>query len=142
MWWPAIGAVVVGIGGVIDAHVLGAGYQNIQALLDGSLAMRAVLALLVVKAIVWLVALGSGTSGGILAPVLILGGALGYIAGLFLPGGAGFWALMGMAGIMSGAMRAPITGALFAVELTGHFTRSEEHKSELQYLMSILYAIL
>src|SRR3546814_16418195 len=84
--------------------------------------MRAVLALLVVKAIVWLVALGSGTSGGILAPVLILGGALGYIAGLFLPGGAGFWALMGMAGIMSGAMRAPITGALFAAELTGHFT--------------------
>src|SRR3546814_1687288 len=76
MWWPAIGAVVVGIGGVIYAHVLGAGYQNIQALLDGSLAMRAVLALLVVKAIVWLVALGSGTSGGILAPVLILGGAL------------------------------------------------------------------
>src|SRR3546814_11707675 len=80
-WWPAIGAVVVGIGGVIYGHVLGAGYQNIQALLDGSLAMRAVLALLVVKAIVWLVALGSGTSGGILAPVLILGGALGYIAG-------------------------------------------------------------
>src|SRR3546814_4860129 len=122
MWWPAIGAVVVGIGGVIDAHVRGDGYQIIQALFDGSLAMRAVLALLVVKAIVWLVALGSGTSGGILAPVLILGGALGYIAGLFLPGGAGFWALMGMAGIMSGAMRAPITGALFAAELTGHFS--------------------
>src|SRR3546814_11291190 len=66
--------------------------------------------------------LGSGTSGGILAPVLILGGALGYIAGLFLPGGAGFWALMGMAAIMSGAMRAPTTCALFAAELTGHFT--------------------
>src|SRR3546814_14577790 len=84
--------------------------------------MRAVLALLVVKAIVWLVALASGTSGGILAPVLILGGALGYIAGLFLPGGAGFWALMGMAGILRGAMRAPSTGALFAAALTGPFT--------------------
>ena len=77
MWWPAAGAVVVGLGGLIDAHVLGAGYGNIQALLDGSLAIRVVVALVVVKAIVWLVALGSGTSGGVLAPLLILGGALG-----------------------------------------------------------------
>ncbi len=121
MWWPAAGAVVVGLGGLIDAHVLGAGYGNIQALLDGSLAIRVVVALVVVKAIVWLVALGSGTSGGVLAPLLILGGALGYLAGMMLPGAPGFWALLGMAAIMSGAMRAPLTGALFAVELTGHF---------------------
>lgn len=121
MWWPAIGGVVVGIGGLIDAHVLGAGYSNIQALLDGSLTIRVVLALLVVKAIVWLVALGSGTSGGVLAPLLILGGALGALVGHFLPGSVGFWALIGMAGIMSGAMRAPLTGAIFVVELTGHF---------------------
>lgn len=121
MWWPALGAVVVGLGGLIDARVLGAGYANIQALLDGSLAMRVVLALLVVKAAVWLVALGSGTSGGVLAPLLILGGALGALLGQVLPGPAGFWAMIGMAGIMSGAMRAPLTGALFAVELTGHF---------------------
>lgn len=121
MWWPAIGAVAVGIGGLIDAHVLGAGYASIQALLDGSLGMRAVLALLLVKAAVWLVALGSGTSGGVLAPLLILGGALGLLLGQFLPGPAGFWAMIGMAAIMSGAMRAPLTGALFAVELTGHF---------------------
>ncbi|MFA5966627.1 MAG: chloride channel protein [Sphingomonas sp.] len=121
MWWPSIGGVVVGIGGLIDAHVLGAGYSNIQALLDGSLTIRVVLALLVVKAIVWLVALGSGTSGGVLAPLLILGGALGALVGHFLPGSVGFWALIGMAGIMSGAMRAPLTGAIFVVELTGHF---------------------
>lgn len=120
MWWPALGAVVVGLGGLIDAHVLGAGYGNIQALLDGSLAIRVVLALLVVKAVVWLVALGSGTSGGVLAPLLILGGALGALLGQFLPGEAGFWAMIGMAAIMSGAMRAPLTGALFAAELTGH----------------------
>ena len=113
MWWPAIGGVVVGIGGLIDAHVLGGGYSNIQALLDGSLSIRVVLALLVVKAIVWLVALGSGTSGGVLAPLLILGGAMGALIGHFLPGSAGFWALIGMAGIMSGAMRAPLTGARF-----------------------------
>ena len=121
MWWPAIGGAVVGVGGLIDAHVLGAGYSNIQALLDGSLSARVLLALLIVKAVVWLVALGSGTSGGILAPLLILGGAFGALAGQFLPGSVGFWALIGMAGIMSGAMRAPLTGAMFAVELTGHF---------------------
>ncbi|HET9811317.1 MAG TPA: chloride channel protein [Sphingomicrobium sp.] len=121
MWWPAIGGVVVGLGGLIDAHVLGAGYADIQALLDGSLAVKVVLALAVVKAVVWLVALGSGTSGGVLAPLLILGGALGYLLGIPLPGPAPFWAMIGMAGIMSGAMRAPLTGALFAVELTGRF---------------------
>ncbi|RYY09178.1 MAG: chloride channel protein, partial [Alphaproteobacteria bacterium] len=121
MWWPALGGVVVGVGGLIDARVLGAGYANIQALLDGSLAVRVVLALLVVKGVVWLVALGSGTSGGVLAPLLIMGGALGALLGHFLPGSIGFWAMIGMSGMMSGAMRAPLTGALFAVELTGHF---------------------
>ncbi|HTN60436.1 MAG TPA: chloride channel protein [Devosia sp.] len=121
MWWPAIGAVVVGLGGLIDAHVLGAGYASIAALLDGSLALKVVVSLLVVKALVWLIALGSGTSGGVLAPLLILGGAAGFLIGQFLPGAPGFWAMIGMAGIMSGAMRAPMTGALFAVELTGHF---------------------
>ena len=121
MWWPALGGVVVGLGGLIDTHVLGAGYSNIQALLDGALPVRVVLALLVVKAVVWLVALGSGTSGGVLAPLLILGGALGVLLGQFLPGPIGVWAMIAMAGIMSGAMRAPLTGALFAVELTGHF---------------------
>lgn len=122
MWWPAIGSVAVGLGGLVDAHVLGPGYASIQALLDGSLAIRVMIALLAVKAVVWLIALGSGTSGGVLAPLLILGGAAGGLMGLLLPGGSGFWAMIGMAGIMSGAMRAPMTAALFAVELTGHFT--------------------
>src|SRR5690606_24954155 len=108
MWWPAIGAVVVGLGGLIDAHVLGAGYASIEALLNASLPLKVVVALLVVKAVVWLVALGSGTSGGVLAPILILGGAAGFLLGQFLPGDAGFWAMIGMAGIMSGAMRAPM----------------------------------
>lgn len=121
MWWPAIGGVAVGLGGLIDAHVLGAGYESIRGLLEGSLAIRVVVALLIVKAAVWLIALGSGTSGGVLAPLLILGGALGYLVGHFLPGGAALWALAGMAGTMSGAMRAPLTAALFAVELTGDF---------------------
>lgn len=121
MWWPAIGAIIVGLGGLIDPYVLGAGYDGIQTLLSGGLAVRAIVMLLVVKAVVWLVALGSGTSGGVLAPLLILGGAAGGLVGELLPGGPGLWAMVGMAGIVSGAMRAPLTGSLLAVELTGHF---------------------
>jgi CBS domain-containing protein len=126
MWWPAIGAVVVGIGGLLDVRVLGAGYGSIQAILDGNLMVKAVLVLLAVKAIVWLVALGSGTSGGILAPLLILGGCAGFLMGQYLPGDPGFWAMIGMAGIMSGVMRAPMTGALFAAELTNHLSALPE----------------
>jgi H+/Cl- antiporter ClcA/CBS domain-containing protein len=126
MWWPAIGAVVVGIGGLFDVRVLGAGYGLIQSLLDGNLLVRAVLLLLVVKALVWLVALGSGTSGGILAPLLILGGCAGFLIGQYLPGDPGFWAMIGMAGVMSGTMRAPMTGALFAAELTNHLSALPE----------------
>lgn len=126
MWWPAIGAVVVGIGGLFDLRVLGAGYASIQALLDGHLVLRAVLMLLIVKAVVWLVALGSGTSGGILAPLLILGGCAGFLIGQYLPGDPGFWAMVGMAGVMSGTMRAPMTGALFAAELTNHLSALPE----------------
>lgn len=121
MWWPAIGAVAVGIGGMIDPRVLGAGYDNIQALLLGSMLVKAILLLLIVKAVVWLVALGSGTSGGILAPLLMLGGALGALAGHALPGGVPLYALAGMAAMMSASMRAPLTASIFAVELTGRF---------------------
>ena len=110
---------MVGIGGLIDPRVLGAGYGNIQDLLAGSLLLQAVLLLLAVKALVWLVALGSGTSGGILAPLLIIGGATGAAIGQLLPGSDGVWALIGMAGILSAAMRAPLTGAIFAIALTG-----------------------
>jgi H+/Cl- antiporter ClcA len=126
MWWPAIGAVIVGIGGLFDIRVLGAGYDVIQALVNGDLLVKAVLLLLIVKAIVWLVALGSGTSGGILAPLLILGGCSGFLIGQYLPGDPGFWAMIGMAGIMSGVMRAPMTGALFAAELTNHLSALPE----------------
>jgi H+/Cl- antiporter ClcA len=140
MWWPAIGAVVVGIGGLFDLRVLGAGYGSIQDLLDGNLLVKAVLLLLVVKALVWLVALGSGTSGGILAPLLILGGCVGFLIGQYLPGDPGFWAMIGMAGIMSGVMRAPMTGALFAAELTNHLSALPETiaASAAAYAISVL----
>ncbi len=75
--------------------------------------------MLLVKSAIWIVALASGTSGGVLAPLLILGGALGWIEGQFLPGGGSFWALLGMAAMMGGTMRSPLTAVLFAVEITG-----------------------
>jgi H+/Cl- antiporter ClcA/CBS domain-containing protein len=120
MWWPAIGGLAIGIGGLIDPAALGVGYDNIRHLLAGDLAFQAVLLLLVVKVAIWSIALGSGTSGGVLAPLLIFGGALGALATPWLPqADAGFWALLGMAAMMGGTMRAPLTATLFAVELTG-----------------------
>jgi CBS domain-containing protein len=123
MWWPAIGGIIVGVGGLIDPAALGVGYANIGHLLDGHMLASAVLLLLVVKSVIWAVALGSGTSGGVLAPLLIMGGAVGALLGHVLPdAGPGFWALLGMAAMMGGTMRAPLTASLFAVELTGDFT--------------------
>ena len=120
MWWPAFGGLAIGIGGLIDPAALGVGYDNIRHLLAGDLALQAVLLLLVVKVLIWSIALGSGTSGGVLAPLLIFGGALGALATPLLPSAdAGFWALLGMAAMMGGTMRAPLTATLFAVELTG-----------------------
>lgn len=121
MWWPALGSVAVGIGGILQPRVLGAGYVSIQNLLDGSLAINIIISLLLVKSIVWLISLGSGTSGGVVAPLLIIGGAVGAVVAHLLPGFGGMLVMAGMAGILSGAMRAPLTGTLFAVEVTGHF---------------------
>ncbi len=119
MWWPALGGLAVGLGGLIEPRALGVGYDVIGDLLTGNLLFQAVLAILLVKAAIWLLALSSGTSGGVLAPLLILGGAMGWIVGHWLPGAQGFWALLGMAAMLGGTMRAPLTGAIFAAELTG-----------------------
>ena len=119
MWWPAIGALVVGVGGFIDLRVLGVGYGTIHSLMLGQLIGTALIALLIAKAIVWSVALGSGTSGGVLAPLLIIGGALGALLGQWLPvGEPGLWAMAGMAAMMGGTMRSPLTGMVFVLELT------------------------
>jgi CIC family chloride channel protein len=121
MWWPMLGAVVVGIGGIFDPRALGVGYPDIAQMLAGSLAGASALRLMLVKGVIWSVALGSGTSGGVLAPLLIIGGALGAVLGPWLPAASpGFWAVLGMAAMMGGTMRAPFTATLFAVELTGN----------------------
>ena len=118
-WWPAIGGIVVGLGGLLDVRVLGAGYDTIRAELAGQLAVGALALLLVSKLAVWSIALGSNTSGGILAPLLMLGAALGGILGHLLPGAdSGTWALLGMAATMAAVMRSPLTSIVFALELT------------------------
>jgi len=119
MWWPAIGGLVIGIGGLIFPHALGVGYDNIAALLDGNYTLQFLIGLLVVKSIIWSVSLGSGTSGGVLAPLLMMGGALGGLTAYFLPNeGIGFWPLVSMAAILGGTMRSPFTSIIFALELT------------------------
>ncbi|MDP9119908.1 MAG: chloride channel protein [Acidobacteriota bacterium] len=119
MWWPILGGLAVGLGGLLDPRVLGVGYDTIQALLAGRLAGASAASLLLLKAVVWAIALGSGTSGGVLAPLLIMGGALGALESSLIPvGDAGLWAMVGMAAMMGGTMRSPLTAILFAVELT------------------------
>jgi H+/Cl- antiporter ClcA/CBS domain-containing protein len=129
MWWPAIGGLVVGVGGYFQPHALGVGYDiieklltgHVQEMLGGEHILLMLLGLIAVKCCIWSTALGSGTSGGVLAPLLIMGGAMGAIlgAGLHLPGGdAPLWALVGTAAVMGGTMRSPLTGTLFALELT------------------------
>ena len=121
MWWPMIGGVVIGIGGLIEPHALGVGYDNIARMLGGQEIVTAAIVLLAVKAVIWAVALGSGTSGGVLAPLLIMGGAMGAVLAGVLPSAqAGFWPLIAMAATMGGTMRAPLTATFFAVELTGN----------------------
>jgi H+/Cl- antiporter ClcA len=121
MWWPALGGLVVGLGGLIEPQALGVGYDNIARLLQGGTPPLAGLALLAVKAVVWSVALGSGTSGGVLAPLLIMGGGMGALLANLLPQASpGFWPLLAMSATMGGTMRSPLTATFFAVELTGN----------------------
>jgi len=119
MWWPALGGIVVGIGGYIEPRALGVGYDVISDLLRDRLAVDVVLGLIVCKAVMWVVALGSGTSGGVLAPLLMMGAALGVLLGPWLPGHQpALWPVVFMAATLGGMMRAPIMSVIFALELT------------------------
>ncbi|HET7825237.1 MAG TPA: chloride channel protein, partial [Anaeromyxobacter sp.] len=121
MWWPAIGGAFVGVAGLLDPRVLGVGYGTIHALLRGELVGATLVGLLVAKSLAWTLALGSGTSGGVLAPLLMIGAGLGALLGGTAPGGgagAGPWALVGMAAMMGGTMRSPLTAMIFTLELT------------------------
>jgi chloride channel protein, CIC family len=119
MWWPMIGGLIIGLGGLIDRRALGVGYNTIHAELLGRLGIGALILLFFVKLVIWSGALGGGTSGGILAPILMMGAALGGVLGHVLPGASpGVWALVGMAGALGGVTRSPFTAIIFAFELT------------------------
>ncbi len=119
MWWPLVGGLAVGLGGMIFPQALGVGYDTIATLLQGAVTTKVILGVLLVKWFIWAVSLGSGTSGGVLAPLLMMGGALGGLEAMFLPHeGAGFWPLVSMGATLGGTMRAPFTSIIFAFELT------------------------
>lgn len=122
MWWPAIGGLVVGIGGYFQPRALGVGYDVISDLLNNHIALSVALSLLLVKAVIWVVALGSGTSGGVLAPLLMLGAGLGAVIAHLFPGSdPTLWPLVCMAAVLAGVLGAPLTAAIFALGLTGDF---------------------
>jgi CIC family chloride channel protein len=124
MWWPLLGGAIIGVGGLVDAKALGVGYGTIHAELLGRLGVSALLLLLAVKLVIWSGGLGSGTSGGILAPILMMGAAMGGLLGHVLPGATpAVWALLGLAGGLGGVTRSPFTAIVFAFELT-HDTNS------------------
>ncbi|HET8599918.1 MAG TPA: chloride channel protein [Segeticoccus sp.] len=122
MWWPAIGGLIIGIGGLFVPQALGVGYNVIGAELTGSISLGLVAGILIVKTLIWSLSLGSGTSGGVLAPMFMIGGALGALEAQVFPDvGTGFWALIALAGVLGGVMRSPFTGVVFALELTHQF---------------------
>jgi CBS domain-containing protein len=117
-WWPALGGLVVGVGGLIEPRALGVGYATIGDELAGRIAIGGLVLLLLVKLVIWATALGSGTSGGILAPLLMIGAAAGGLSGHLIGGPAGVWAVLGMAATLAGVTRSPFLSMIFAVELT------------------------
>jgi len=121
MWWPAIGGIGVGIGGLFFPRGLGVGYDNIAELLRGNAPVALLLGLVLAKSLMWAFSLSSGTSGGVLAPLLMIGAALGesvaHIAHMPVNTQA-LWALLGMGAMLAGALGVPMTAILFSLELT------------------------
>ncbi|MBW7857864.1 MAG: chloride channel protein [Leptonema sp. (in: Bacteria)] len=126
VWWPAIGGLFVGVVGYFTPRTLGVGYENIKDLLFGNLSLHLVLSLCFLKFLSWVIALGSGTSGGTLAPLFTIGGGIGTLFGyginLIFPEveiSIPMAALVGMAAMFAGASRALLTSIVFALETTG-----------------------
>jgi chloride channel protein, CIC family len=125
MWWPTLGALVVGVVGMIEPRALGVGYGNIDGILTGTIAGSALLMLVVFKFIAWSVYLGSGTSGGTMAPLFTIGGAVGALIGTtiaaMLPGlgvDPRVAGLVGMAAMFAGASHALLASVVLAFETT------------------------
>jgi CBS domain-containing protein len=125
MWWPLIGAIFVGVIGYFEPLTLGVGYSNIDAILSGDIVGRALLVLVVLKFLSWAIYLGSGTSGGTLAPLFTIGGGIGAALGAAAIALVGnglvdphVAALVGMAAIFAGASHALLASIVFAFETT------------------------
>ncbi len=119
MWYPAIGGLGIGIGGYIYPRALGVGYDVIAQFFRGSFGWKLIAGILIVKLVIWVFSLGSGTAGGVLAPLLMIGAALGAAMLHILPPiDAGGWPLLGAAAMLSGSLGAPLTSAVMGMELT------------------------
>jgi chloride channel protein, CIC family len=121
MWWPAIGGVGIGLGGLVFPRALGVGYSVMQQMVTGGsdVTWKLLAGVLLVKTSIWVFSLGSNTAGSILAPLLVIGGALGATLGHFMPFmPTGAWALVGMVSLLAAAIGAPLTCAMLALELT------------------------
>ena len=119
MWWPAIGGLGIGIGGLIFPRSLGVGYSVIQQMISGDGAWKLLTGILVIKSLIWIFSLGSNTAGGILAPLLMIGGAMGAAFGHLLPQmSTGAWVLVGMTSLLTAAIGCPLTSAMLSIELT------------------------
>src|SRR5271156_3848819 len=121
MWWPAIGGIGIGVGGLFFPRGLGVGYDNIAELLHGNATIGLIVGILIAKSLMWAFSLGSGTSGGVLAPLLMIGGAVGALAGHLAHASAdmqAFWALIGMGAMLAGSLGVPMTAILFSLEVT------------------------
>jgi CIC family chloride channel protein len=121
MWWPALGGLGVGVGGLFFPRGLGVGYDNIALLLSGNATLSLIAGILAAKSVMWAFSLGSGTSGGVLAPLLMIGGAVGALAAHLAhtpPETEAFWSLLGMGAMLAGSLGVPLTAILFSLEVT------------------------
>jgi hypothetical protein len=121
MWWPALGGIGIGVGGLFFPRGLGVGYDNIAELLQGHATIGLIVGILIAKSLMWAFSLGSGTSGGVLAPLLMIGGAVGAMVGYLTHAPIeiqAFWALIGMGSMLAGSLGVPLTAILFSLEVT------------------------
>jgi CIC family chloride channel protein len=124
-WWPAIGALFLGAIGMLEPRVLGIGYENITAILNGDFVGTTLLVFVIAKFLAWVIYLGSGTSGGTLAPLFTIGGGLGSVLATALAAvvpSAGIepriGALVGMSAMFAGASHALLAAIVFTFEIT------------------------
>jgi len=125
LWWPAIGALGLGVIGYFVPRVLGVGYDTISDILNADLALELLIVIMLAKAVALVVSLGSGTSGGLLAPMFMssaaMGGAFALGVDKIIPGAhlsAGAFALVAMGAVFGAASRAAFTFIIFAFEIT------------------------